>query len=194
MTNILTKLAIACWSTALSLGVILAIPVRATTITYDFTVSDFAGPLSGPISGDLKGVYTGSFSYSDDLVNESRSRQQIPLSNFGLGGLLYHPDFLDYARADFKFGEFQGLDVYFKPPYGHFNWSIRGNYWQTSHLEFLGEPPYYEVVLDAGAQVKYSLTSPTVPTSVPEGNLTTGLGILGVAFLLNRKIAASQRS
>lgn len=190
--SIFQKLAVAIAGATLSLTVIEAHPAQAEIITYDFNVDVTSGLLSGqegvgsftydtslpPVIGSIRNFPVTDFNFS--FLNKTYTLRDIELFDrltqvsfltFGSDGLLINDSFVSFGLLGFE---------------GQPDFAIANSLFFTS----IGSGG---TTLTGQGDVTYSLR----PTSVPEPGTDfgfSGLGILGLGWLLRKKIASSQRA
>lgn len=184
--NILQKLAVVIAGATLSLTVIEAHPAHAEIITYDFNVDVTSGLLSGQ-----EGI--GSFTYDTSLPEFIGPIQNFPVTNFNFS-------FLNktYTLGDIEI--FNRLTQVSSLTFGSDGLLLTDRFVSSGPLGIAGQPDFvidnssFITSIGSGGlsvtgegDVTYSLR----PTSVPEPSTDfefSGLGILGLGWLLRKKI------
>ncbi|MEP0858529.1 PEP-CTERM sorting domain-containing protein [Trichocoleus sp. DQ-U1] len=181
MSNIiLSKLAIATAGVVLSLATISTKPSQAATIRYRFDVYDVEGPNNEFFESGF-----GFFNYENSSIS-GIELETVPVSDlsFILNGMpqLTGPDCCNgqdrVETVSFLEGEILGLT------YSRYRtFSILG---KTIDFSYPGQGPTPQ------GKVRYTLLDGAQPPkSVPEGSTTLGLSVLGLGFLVKKKLSRS---
>ena len=189
--SIYQKLAVATATAALSLAAMEAENVQAATIIYDFTVDVTSGPLTGTQS-------SGSFSY-DDLALTGTGLETLGVNE----GLSVSFDFLvetynetnDIDSPNYPIVQFQDQSLL----------GLNFNVFYASSLQFaiadeidasigavgLGGGNVFAYDTDPNAAFEGLGTVTYRP--VPEPSSVVGLSVLGLGFLLRKKVTSSRK-
>lgn len=190
--SIYQKLAVATATATLSLAAMEA-KIQAATIIYDFTVDVTSGPLSGTQS-------FGSFSY-DDLALTGTGLETLGVNE----GLSISFDFLgetynetddigslnNYPIVQFQDQSLLGLNfnVFYSPSFQSF--AIADEVDVSMGAVGLGGGNVF--AYDTDPSVEFEGLGTVTYQQVPEASSVVGLGVLGLGFLLKKKVTSSRK-
>ena len=181
--NILNKLAVATAGLALSLAAIeeaqFAFPAQAAILTYDFSATGVDDPTFN---------FSGFFSFDDSSGTKNGTTELFALSAYS-DNLILNPfnQYYQSFQAKKDNGSFVGLVGQALP---QLSGSVVLSYNMQKGFYFgrgAFPPPNPNV---RNFNVTYSLRE--TPTSIPEPSPVAGMSILGLGWLLRKKIASSQ--
>lgn len=185
------KLAVATATAALSLAAMEAKTVQAASIIYDFTVDVTGGPLSGTQS-------FGSFSY-DDVALTGTGLETLGVNE----GLSISFDFLgetydetnDIDLPDYPIVQFQDrslLGLNFNVFYGSsLQFAIADEI--DASIGAVGSGGGNVFAYDTDPNAAFEGLGTVTYRPVPEPSSVVGLGVLGLGFLLKRRVTSSRK-
>lgn len=195
VNNIFTKLIVATTLVALNFVAIEASPVQAATITYDFDVNITSGSLDD-------NIYEGFFSYADSTLT-GIGREKIGVAEelsivFEFLGNTYteandNNFSFNFPFLEFKEGSLVGLQYIVNDTPNNSIFAMFSN-----DPDGLGGGKRFQYIdvnsfeVNEGSVTSYLQRSPSTP--IPEPSSVAGLVVLGLGWVLRKKIVFSQRN